>query len=103
HAKASVAGGADGVIERLPETRPTRAAVEFRLRGEQLEVAARATEGALAVLVIERAREGAFSGFLAQHLELVRRQQLLPFVLTVRDFEGGFSRGTRAALAEREQ
>src|SRR4029079_13912493 len=80
--------GGDSVVERLPKTRPAGAAVELGVRREQIELAGRTLEDALAVLVVERARERPFRGFLAQHLILIRREQLLPLLVGVRDLEG---------------
>ena len=59
---------ADRVLERLPEARPARAAVELRRRTRTDELAARATEHAFAVLVVERARERPLRRCSAQHL-----------------------------------
>src|ERR1700675_4278316 len=42
HPKGPVFGLADGVLERLVKTRPAGAALEFRFRGEQRQIAARA-------------------------------------------------------------
>src|SRR5436190_24260661 len=102
HAEGAIARRADGILERLPEARPTRAAVELGRRREQVEIAARAAEHALTVLVVQRARERALRGFLAQHAELVRREELLPLVLSVRHLEGGLRSGAATARAERE-
>src|SRR6187455_3130305 len=96
HPEAAVRRRAHRVVERLPEARPARAAFEFGLGREEIELAARAAEDAFAVLVVQRTRTRAFRGFLAQHLERVGAQDLLPFLLGVRDLEG---RGLRRAAA----
>src|ERR1700758_433607 len=44
-----------GVRKRLPKTRPAGAALIFRFRGEQRQIAAGAGEGALAMLLEQRA------------------------------------------------
>src|SRR6202035_4783860 len=56
HPEGAVLGLADGVLQRLIEARPAGAALEFRLRGEQRQVAAGAGEDAHAMLLQERAR-----------------------------------------------
>src|SRR6185369_1682396 len=63
------------------EARPAGAGVEFHLRGEQRQPAARAGEHARALLLVEGARAGALGAFFAQHLERLGRQALAPFVL----------------------
>src|SRR5712672_3746263 len=65
HPEGAVFGLADGVVERLIKTRPARAALEFRLRGEQRQVAAGAGEYALAMLLEKRARTRALGALLA--------------------------------------
>src|SRR5271155_5314270 len=44
-----------GILQRLPEARPSSAAFVFRLRGEQRQVAAGTGKGAFAVLLEQRA------------------------------------------------
>src|SRR5258707_10610545 len=56
HAERPVGRGADGVFERLVETRPAGAAFELGLGGEQRQVAAGAGEYAFAMLLQKRAR-----------------------------------------------
>src|SRR5277367_7133504 len=79
HAEGIVRGRLNGAVQRRPEARPTRAAVEFCLRGEQREFAARAAEYAIPVLVQQRTAERIFRAGLTQHVVLGRRQQLAPF------------------------
>ena len=87
HPVGPVFGLADGVLERLIETRPAGAALEFRLRGEQRQIAAGAGEGALAVLFQERTRSRPFGALLAQDFVLLRRQLRAPFGVGLFDLE----------------
>src|SRR5260221_9236240 len=101
HPEGAVFGLADGVVERLIETRPAGAALELRLRGEQRQVAAGAGEGALTMLFQERARSRALGAFLAQDLILLRRQLRAPFGIGLFDLEFlGGARRRRAKPAE---
>src|ERR1700716_4183571 len=93
HAESAVFGLADGILERLIETRPAGAALEFGLRGEQRQVAAGAGEDALAVFLEQRARTRALGALLAQDLILLRRQLRAPFRVGLFDLE--FFRGVR--------
>src|SRR5271154_6407423 len=77
HAEARVLGFTDRILQRLIKARPSGAALELGLRGEQRQVAAGAGEGALAVLLEQRARARTLGAFLAQDLVLLRRQLLL--------------------------
>src|SRR5260370_40813737 len=54
--ESPVFGLADGVVERLVKTRPAGAALEFRLRGEQRQGAARTSEDAPSGLPEQMAR-----------------------------------------------
>src|SRR5262245_47278698 len=54
HAEGAVGVGADGIVERLVEARPTGAALELGLGGKQRQVTAGAGEGTLAVLLEQR-------------------------------------------------
>src|SRR5665647_796846 len=56
HSEGAVFGLADGIFQRLIETRPAGAALEFSFRGKQRQVAAGAGEDALAVFLEQRAR-----------------------------------------------
>src|ERR1700730_12458538 len=73
HPKGAVFGLADGIVERLITTRPAGAALEFRLRGEQRQVAAGAGEDALAMLLEQRARSRPLGALLAENLILLPR------------------------------
>src|SRR4051812_12516573 len=79
HAEGAVLGLADGVVERLVKARPAGAALEFRLRGKQRQVAAGAGEGALAMLLQKRAGARPLGAVLAQDIVLHRRQLRAPF------------------------
>src|SRR4030081_353828 len=87
HPKGAVLGLADGIVERLIKTRPAGAALEFRLRGEQRQVAAGAGEDALAMLLEQRARTRALGALLAQDFILLRRQLRAPFRIGLFDLE----------------
>src|SRR5579872_5602620 len=69
----------DRSLDRREEARPPGAAVEFGLGAIELQRAGRAREDALAVLVIERAREGPLRAVLAEDPILLGRQFLAPF------------------------
>src|SRR5882724_3650751 len=98
HAEGAVLGLADGIVDRLIETRPAGPALEFRLRGEQWQVAAGAGEDALAVLFQKRARARALGAFLAQDVILLRRQLRAPFSVGLFDLE--FLCGLRGRCAQ---
>src|SRR6202166_1921722 len=91
HAEGAVLSLADGIFQRLIEARPAGAALEFRLRGEQRQVAAGAGEDALAMFLEQRARARPFGALLAQDLVLLRRQLRAPFRIGLLDLE--FLRG----------
>src|SRR3984885_51022 len=98
HPEGAVFMLADGVFQRLPKTRPAGAALKFRCRGEQRQVAAGAGEDALAMLLEQRARPRAFGAFLAQDFILVRRQLRAPFRVGLFDLE--FLLGTRRGTSQ---
>src|SRR4030088_2059730 len=85
--ESPVFGPADGVVERLVKNRPAGAALEFRLRGEQRQVAAGTGEDALAMFLEQRARSRPLGAFLAQDLILLRRQLRAPFRIGLFDLE----------------
>src|SRR5262245_34850008 len=91
-----VGAGLHCAVDRSVEARPARSRVELGLGGKQRQIAARASEGAFAVLVVERAGEGTLCVLLTQHGVLLRREQLPPFLRSMGDLErlGG---GVRAA------
>src|SRR5262249_39834401 len=88
HEEGRILGRADGVLQRRPEARPTRAAIELRRRGEKVEVAARAGEIAAPMLVEQRARESLLGRALPQHGILLGCQELVPFVIGMGYREG---------------
>src|SRR5499427_6841126 len=96
HAERVVGVGLHRAVDRSVEARPARSRVELGLGGKQRQIAARASEGAFAVLVVERAGERTFCVLLTQYGVLLRREQLPPFLRSVGDLErlGG---GVRAA------
>src|SRR5580698_7240121 len=98
HPEGAVFGLADGVLERLIETRPAGAALEFGLRGEQRQVAAGAGEGALAMLLEQRAGPRPLGAFLAQDVILLRRQLGAPLGIGLFDLE--FFRSLRRGTAQ---
>src|SRR6185503_13061571 len=79
HPERRVLGFANGVIERLPETRPAGAALVFGLRGEQRQVAAGAGEDALAFFLQQRARTRPLGAMFAQDFILLRGELCAPF------------------------
>src|ERR1700730_5197064 len=87
HPKGAVFGLADGVLERLIETRTAGAAFEFGLRREQRQVAAGAGEDALAVLFQERARARPLGTLLAEDFILLRGQLRAPFRISLFDLK----------------
>src|SRR5712671_682957 len=87
HPESPIFGLADGVLQRLVKTRPAGTALEFRLRGEQRQVAAGTGEDALAVLLEQRARSRPLGALLAQDLILLRRQLRPPFRIGLFDLE----------------
>src|SRR5579862_1562477 len=74
HAEGAVLRLADRVLQRLIEARPAGAALILGLGREQRQVAARAGEDALAMLLEQRARSRPLGALLAQDLVLLRRQ-----------------------------
>src|SRR5437762_8678665 len=87
HEEAAVGRCAHGAGQRLPERGPARAAFELGAGIEQRRAAAGAAEGALALLLIERAGAGALGAVLAQHLVLLRIERLAPLLVAFLDGE----------------
>src|SRR5829696_5256538 len=87
HAEAAVLGGLHRSGLRIVETRPAGAAFEFLLRLEQRLPTADATESAGALLVIQRTASRTLGAVSAHDLILLRREQLAPFFVRVRDRE----------------
>src|SRR5690348_7139731 len=86
HAEGAVLALVDRMLQRRPEARPTGAAFEFGLRRIKRQIAAGAAEGAVAMLIEKRAGERPLGALPAQHVKLLRRQKLAPFVVAVRHF-----------------
>src|SRR5207302_6825204 len=86
--------------------RPAGAAVEFAAGVEQRLAAAGAVINPGAILLVERARAGAFGAMLAQHPVLLRGQPLAPFLVAQRHAEifarSGFGWRTAAAQAAQQ-
>jgi len=66
-------------IDRLPETGPTRTAVEFVLGRKERQVAPGAVIDPDLVILMERVCKGPFRIFVPQHSVGQRRQEFLPF------------------------
>src|SRR5580704_12166311 len=94
HAEGTVLRLAHGILERLVEARPAGAAFELGVGGEQRQVAAGACEGALAMLLQQRARARPLGALLAQDLVLLRRELRAPLGVGFLDLEflGGLRR-----------
>jgi len=80
-AQLEIRRGADRAGQRLPETRPARAGIEFRFRTVERVVATSAGEGPRPVLVVQWGRIGALGRRIAQDVELAPGQLLAPLRL----------------------
>jgi hypothetical protein len=85
HEEGVVLGGPDGALDGPEEARPAGAGLVFGVGREKGSIAAGADKGALALFLVERARAGALGAVLAQDVELLLAQALLPFVLGIVD------------------
>ena len=85
HAPAPIGRGLDRAGLGIVEARPAGAAVEFRLRDEQLLPAGGASEGAGAFFVIQRAAARPLGAVLAHDVKLFRREDFAPFRLGMRN------------------
>src|SRR5262245_31927667 len=90
HQPRAVHAGPDRPIQRLPETRPARAAVELRRRGKEIARASGACEGAGPVFVVEGAAIGPLGRLPAQDPVLGRRQAPPPFIIALLSRERAF-------------
>ncbi len=73
--------GDDGPgTDSLPETGPTGAGFKFGAGAEQRGIATDAVVDAVALVIPVSTSEGPFSASAASHLELLRRQLLLPLL-----------------------
>src|SRR5262249_36158095 len=86
HAEGAVLGLDDPMLQWRPEARPTGAAFEFGLGRIKRQIAGGAAERTIAMLIEERAGERPLGALPAQHVELLWRQQLAPFVVAVGHF-----------------
>src|ERR1051326_6832413 len=100
HEKAAVGLGLHRVVERRPEARPSRAAVELRAGVEQGLAAAGAVKDPSAVLLIERSRPGALGAVLAQDPVLLGIQLPAPFLVAELDLKMLVRFRLRAAAAQ---
>src|SRR5262245_59836176 len=75
------------VLDRRVEARPARVAIELSLGGEEQQIAAGADEGPFALLLVQGTGEGTLGVRLAQHGELLGREQLAPFLRRLRHLE----------------
>ncbi len=80
HHEGAVLGGGHRIGQRLVEARPAGAAVELGLGGEQRLVATGASEGSLAMLLVQRAAVGPLGAMLAQDAVLRRGQLAMPLL-----------------------
>src|SRR3981189_672881 len=87
HPVAGILRGVDGTGLGIVEARPAGAAFELGLRPEQRLSASGATEGAGALLEIQRATAGRFGAVLAHDLVLFGREQTAPFRIGMGDRE----------------
>ena len=87
HAQRGISFRDDGLLNRSPEARPARAALEFGRGREGVESAARTCKRAAPLLMQERARKRALGGLMAQHRVLIRGEQLAPFRVGASHFE----------------
>src|SRR5437879_13244620 len=87
HEELAVGRGPDRALDGIPEAGPARATVELRFRDEKRQVTARAEIGAAPVLLVERARPRMLRPVLAQHPELLGRQEAAPLRLRIADIE----------------
>ena len=75
--------------DRLKETRPAHAGLEFGVRTEQFQVARNAAIDARLMVVPIRACKRALGPALARDAVLFRSEELLPFRVGLRDFFDG--------------
>src|ERR1700752_80868 len=85
HAVGAVLRFLDRARLRVVEARPAGPALELLLRLEQLLPAARASKGAGALLVVERAAPRPLAAMLAHDVKLLGGQDLAPLGLGVGD------------------
>ena len=85
--EAAVLGGPDRPLDRRPEARPARPAVELGIGGEQRQIACGAQVGAGPIFLVERARPGTLGAVLAEHGVLLLAQLATPLLVGFDDLE----------------
>ena len=85
HEEAAVGRGVDRLVERRPKARPSGVTVELGVRREKRLTAPGAVIDPGAVLLVKRARSGAFGAVLPQYTVLRRRQLAPPLLLAQRN------------------
>ena len=81
HSVGAIRRGFNGILNGLPEARPSSAAVELGPRCEELLTASRASKPPLAVFLVQRTRPGSLCSVIAQNLKLLGRQRRAPFIV----------------------
>src|SRR5579862_125888 len=74
-------------VDRVPETRPPGAGIKFRVRTEQFLPASRTRIGAGRMIVPVLASKRPLRAGLAEHMVLLRRQDLLPLCRRMRHWQ----------------
>src|SRR5437763_15245976 len=82
-----VGRGANGIRQRAMEARPAALAVDLGLRREHGKLATRAHEGALPLLLVQRARAGSLGAAQPQHVVLRLAEEGAPLAVALLDFE----------------
>lgn len=93
HAKRRISGFCDGMFERGVKAWPARVTVEFGAGGKQLKLAPGTGKAPGSVLIVEWAAARPFGCTVAQHLELICREQRAPLGLGVGHLEDFASTG----------
>src|SRR5476649_2422007 len=81
HPIAAIGRRRDRAVDRPVEARPSGAALELRVGGEERLAAGAARKRAFTFFDVQRARAGALGTVLAQDVELLRRQRLPPLLV----------------------
>src|SRR5262249_33528416 len=87
HTERCVGIGFHAGINRTVEDRPAGPRIELGVGGKQRQIATGTGESAFAMLLVKRAGEGTLGVLLTEHGILLWREQLLPFLRGVGDFE----------------
>ena len=80
-----IALGSNICLDSVEKTGPAGAAVELGCRSKHREKTGGAYIGAIAFLIVQRARPGTFRAFLEQHFVLLRVEQFTPLILSLTD------------------